>query len=71
MKRLTLIITLIVVFIVAAVPVAADDHDAFKSPLPTMLPPDAHHYNAPIMPDTWRHLRVVPLTAAEWESLSR
>lgn len=70
MKQLTLVITLIAVFIVTAT-ASASGPDATRSPLPTMIPPDAHHYTAQTMPAAWYHLRSVPLTAEDWKALSR
>lgn len=70
MKRLTLVIALIAVFIVTAT-ASASGPDALKSPLPTMTPPDAHHFTAHTMPDAWYRLRAVPLTAEDWRALDR
>lgn len=70
MKRLTLVITLIAVFIITAT-ASASGPDALKSPVATMIPPDAHHYTAQTMPAEWYYLRAVPLTAEDWKALSR
>jgi len=73
-KPLVLLVVSVLVACVSGVAYASDTDprvSPIESPLPAMTPSDAHCFTAQTALMAWHHLRAVPLTAEDWESIKQ